>query len=106
MALRETPKPYQRHKWEEPLNTTKIASQEDKYLRKPYNGVATISVVVPNCARDVLIRDAYQKNIQSRNNEVQRMVDASLPSYIQPQVYPTDVDFKRDPQDRYVSFGI
>jgi len=107
MALKDDyEKPYEKHKWQNYLDTTSIDNKINKARRSPLYPETTISYVSPKCAMDVNRPNAYQKNIFVDNNEVYRLIEQSKPTHIQSAIYPEPVIFQRDPLDKYLSYGI
>ena len=99
-------KPYGKFEYKGHQDRTSYYNKLDKAQNSPLNRETNATYVSPQCAMNIFLPDAYHENVSVKNNEIYRMIELSLPTHIQSQIYPEDIIVKRSPEDKYASMRV
>lgn len=109
MDLPQKINPYEKHRVMNYQNYNYISNELTREQNIPYNFQAIPSFALNYTEAGTSHKETrYKKNITSSANEVERLIEASKPSYIVGQYPLTDHnDIKRriDPENMYASIG-
>ena len=99
-------KPYGKFEYKGHQDRTSYYKKYDKFHNSPLNHETNATFINPKSAMDLFLPDAYHENVIVKNNEIYRMIELSLPTHIQSQIYPEDIIVKRSPEDKYASMRV
>lgn len=104
--MKEYCEPYAKHVYEPIILQNRFTDHFTAVARKPYGEHSRpTSILTGRSARDTEITDQFQKNIFVSNDTVERLVEASKPSYIGGAVYLEPVPITKNPLFKYSSLG-
>ena len=106
MAVKDYCEPYAKHVFEPYILQNAFTNRFTDVSAEPYGEYSRpTSVLTGGSARDVEIPDQYQKNVFVSNDTIERLVEASKPSYVGGAFYPEPIVNQKNPLYKYSSIG-
>lgn len=106
MAVKDYCEPYAKHVYEPIILQNAFTDRFTVVSATPYGEHSRpTSVLNGGSARDTEIIDQYQKNVFVSNDTIERLVEASRPSYIGGIAYPEPIVIQKNPLYKYSSIG-